>query len=150
MFGISYYQAVTRIGHFQRKLSARSRLKVQLGNSENHKLFHPEQRLETDLETNALLPYVERKLLSFSSKNSLAEYTRVEYPPETTCKSVGLRRWSSKPLSTVDFLFCWMRIVQSTLVSAVRKRSASLELLRLVYSFDICFMHLFWLTGSNR
>ena len=130
--------------------SAKSTLKVQFGNSENHRLSHPEQRLETDLETNALLPYVERKLLSFILQKTHSLNIREWNIPQKQLASRLACGGEARIRSTIEFLFCWMRIVQSTLVSAVRKRSASLELLQFVYSFDICFMHLFSLTGSNR
>ena len=76
----SYFRIIGRapVGYIQQKLLAR-RLKVRLGNSENHRLFDPEQRLEADLGTNAYLTVSESSEVFLQNKHSLGEYCRREW-----------------------------------------------------------------------
>jgi hypothetical protein len=77
------------VGYFQQKISAR-RLKVRIGNSETHRLFDPEQRLEADLVTNGYLTLSESSEAFLQTKHSL---NRREWNiPGTELELGGLRQ----------------------------------------------------------
>ena len=106
IFGISYKRTVTRIGFYsQQKLWAR-RLKVRLGNSENHRLFDPEQKLEADLETNAYLTLSESSEVFL--QNMSVSRREWNIPGTKLAKSVVLRRWGSNTKYT-----CWYALARS-------------------------------------